>query len=157
MLTKSIIYPKHVPNYTKDIINGVAFRHRLWANQNYKRFNMNRNMTGMCGIITGRILRALEARGIKNFYAGISKDVLGSHVFAISKDLIIDVTATQFGEEEICILPSDGRTEWYWKPFLVLHDADSLIRWQHENEWGHQCAETIEQIKVNGNSFCFKN
>lgn len=82
--------------------------------ENYGDINRwDEDLGGMCAIASFTLCKALRKQKIDKVRFCASD----RHCFVTVRDHIVDITASQFGEEPICILPSKREDlPYYWQP-----------------------------------------
>ena len=141
MFFKSIHFSHTKDETVQNKIITAAEATRKWAEENYVRHNASENLCGLCAIASSRLWQNLQMRGIKSrlMMSNLERHSF-YHVFVEHDGLLIDVTATQFGEEEIVIKPIETSSEcpWYWEPMYVFDTPVALQQHQNETDWVHE-------------------
>lgn len=128
-------------------IRPIAERVRAWADD-WRRdgpVRFGEDLCGMCAICATQLHYELEKAGIE----GVVIVANCYHVFLQWKHWIIDITATQFGEDRVMIktrrVVNRSEDAW-WKKDVVFTTREALHKWQH-NWPGHQrCPETWTSV-----------
>lgn len=98
----------------------IAKQTRLWAEATAKRYKFPADLCGMCCIASRYLFRALKRAGYRPKIA-LRLSSWDSHAFIICKNLIIDITASQF---------RDGRGH---KPRVYITKKRSGLQWKENN------------------------
>lgn len=99
-------------------------------------------LAGLCGIASGYLFLALQKAGIKAKIA-----VSEIHAFILVEDQIVDITASQFGLEDICIVDTKTAIEDFWEIEFVFKTLRGFIN--HQREWlTEQRYENYEQDRI---------
>lgn len=107
----------------------TANRHNL----NHKGFSADLN--GMCAIASGMLFEQLTMRGYKPIIAMSEGEYDSAHCFVLLEDMILDVTASQFGEPDIVIAHEKSVDMWYWTPRIQFGMVRSLLKHQKRTGW----------------------
>ena len=115
-----------------DKIIQIAEENRKWAesvanyflSQSKDRWFFSSNLCGMCAIASLRLFRELRAAG----YEAQIAYTLG-HVFVVYDNLIIDITATQFGYDRVFICElDDGEEDFdHYKDYILYDSEDEFL------------------------------
>ena len=79
---------------TASEIHAIATRTRLWAERLAKRWGYHSDLSGMCDVASAKLFLMLKAKG----YRPVLVTSTG-HCHVRVKRRIVDITATQFGDE----------------------------------------------------------
>lgn len=114
----------------------IASRARRWAMRNRQRAEMPYDLTGMCGIASGKLWSMLTESGF-NARIAIRNKVGDGHCFVIVDNYIVDVTATQFGLRAVEVRPAkDARQQHrFWRATKIHNDLHSLRQHQINTGW----------------------
>jgi len=100
-----------------------------------KRFEKNPTDTlkCMCAIVSAELSEEMLKNGIDHMI----RYAAGCHVFITIGRNILDLTASQFGEDRIVYRPYYGKLEkeWYWRGVRCFSDSMQLIQYQHTTGW----------------------
>lgn len=132
-----------------DVITKVATKVRKWCvrvnnacaegTSNLLIEHFPRDLCGMCAIATGKLLTELHKAGIKRAVAHSTH----SHCYVMVDDTIVDVTATQFSQEEVLVITKsalrqrirNGDVRNWWKVGTRHTTAASLRKHQQRVGW----------------------
>jgi|2_EtaG_2_1085320.scaffolds.fasta_scaffold03003_7 hypothetical protein len=111
-------------------IHALAIETRQWAEKFRKQHKdqFKRNLSGMCAVASAYLFKKLKDEGFYPKIGYARKDMTG-HVFVICNDLVIDVTASQYGKRKVTVSslkkfePPDS---WPTKDYDVLRDLNEL-------------------------------
>ena len=129
------------------IIRYISSKVRKGIYKKYKKEdNFDSNLWGYCAIASGVLHTELKKYGILTKIImterneGVQND--GAHCFLLYKEnVIIDITASQFSEKNICILNEgkifdSGDERWYWFNGKIIFDSPEELREiQQNNGW----------------------
>lgn len=94
----------------------------------------------LCGVASGYLFLALGKAGIKAKIA-----VSEEHAFLLVEDQIVDITASQFGREDICILDTKTAYEPFWEVKCSFNNLRDFVR--HQRQWPiEQRYEVYEEL-----------
>jgi len=123
---------------TQHRIRKIAKNVRTWAEelQNEKLF-WDRDLGGMCAIASYELFKRLRRAKLKPVIC-----VAPGHAFVQCKDLVIDVTATQFNSSNIFLVNSPSfrlkpieirkakeasKVAHFWKPLIKINDKKTFV------------------------------
>jgi len=129
-----------------DKIRPIAERVRAWADD-WRRdgpVHFSQDLCGMCAICSTQLHYELEKAGIE----GVVLVGNRNHVFLQWKHWIIDITATQFGEERVMIKTrrSVCKEDGWWNRDNVFRTREELYAWQHNWPSHQRCPETWSSV-----------
>lgn len=102
----------------------------------------DKSLSCLCGVASGYLFLALQKAGIKAKIA-----VSEIHAFLLVEDQIVDITASQFGKEDICIIDAKTAIEDFWEIEFVFKTLRGFIN--HQREWPtEQRYENYEQDRI---------
>ena len=85
-----------------------------------------KNLCGLCAIASAKLFDELRQNGFRPWLVRT-----GCHTFIECLGHVVDITATQFGNRTICILPKPKTVQaWYWNPEHVVGKARSKRSWK---------------------------
>ena len=111
----------------------IAARTRKWCERLNKEIGYfyEADLEGMCCIASVELhLRLAEV--------GIHSSIIANteHCFLVVNKMIVDITATQFGQtDEIYITPYLAERTGWWRRHRRFEDANSFIKWQKKVKW----------------------
>jgi hypothetical protein len=113
-------------------IYSLAINSRQWAVNNCFKFGFDDDLEGMCAIASGYLHYLLEAAGIKSHLC-INED----HCFLTAKNQLIDITASQFGFNEIVFIPhfSHQADKEIWYPLKTAPTRTKLLEIMIDMRW----------------------
>lgn len=111
---------------------------RRWA----ERRAWDDELCGMCARASAQLWRRLRRAGIKAMlgYAERHRNRSPCHVFVLCDGLVVDVTATQFGRDQIVIRRAGAAKQeaWFWRARhtfsdpIALNDHQVALGWPPE-------------------------
>lgn len=107
-----------------NIIKDIARQAREWADENAKG-HFSSDLCEFCGIASVNLFLLLKKYGFSPKIA-----VSHCHAFVICDDYIVDVTASQFGEPDICVLKLHKVCEDYWDVEETFQNVDDFMKEQ---------------------------
>ena len=107
-------------------IKQIAKRVRAYCVKNW----YDHELGGMCGRASVMLHRALKRAGFRTNI--VCND---SHAFLEYGDLIIDITGSQFGQEDVMIVPKSEMYQGYWKIVERFKTDKEFIAYQLEVDW----------------------
>jgi hypothetical protein len=124
------VNPAEVINIAQDV--------RLWAEKRAEKYGDTspQCLTCYCAIASAKMSVMMQKAGIAHKLA-MAESVIGSHVFVLVGNWIVDVTATQFGEEEKIFIKHSHAADlaWYHKVNHTFPSANHLIDMQRKTGW----------------------
>lgn len=121
---------------SKEQIVEIATRIREWAERsNRRRKNpFSSDLCGMCAIAAAKLFTELKKAGINARL--VAND---DHCFVQVRDMIVDVTATQFGKKPVLavrrhILERESDKIW-WRPTYRFDSTKDLRTHQKRSGW----------------------
>lgn len=111
------------------IIKATANQVRDWVETlQHTYLAWDQSMTGLCAIASYKLKKELDLVGVKRVQIAVHDDGgYGEHCFVIvDNDLVVDVTATQFGRAPIEIRTrsnAENDMDW-WHPSHVFETVD---------------------------------
>ena len=120
-------------------IRCIAKDVREWA-ENYAFENdFPDDLCGVCAIASGELWRRLADARIKS---QIYRDYEHSHCFIVCDNHIVDVTASQFGQENIVIKHVNDRTDkeinYYWNMAKFYNTVKDFKIYQTKVKWAKE-------------------
>jgi hypothetical protein len=115
----------------------IARAVREWAEERAAQFgDSDPQLSCYCAIASAKFSMLLTAEGIKH-RIGMAWTHIGGHAFILIDNWIIDVTATQFGEDEKVLVRHAHATRlpWYHRVKRTFLSARTLIQWQQKAKW----------------------
>lgn len=97
----------------------------------------NHDLCCYCAIASGILFLCLKHVGLDSTLC-LSQEQLGSHVFLIAEDHVIDITATQFrkfANQPVVIIHEKSATEWYHRVDESFDTVKDLIKFQKKSKW----------------------
>ncbi len=113
--------------------------------------NDERTLAGYCARASALLSTALMREGIKHTISGGC-----GHFFIMWEGNIVDVTATQFGEQfpktmirskESIIIIAGHYNEGFWKPAENFCSCEELWAWQNKLEWPDEQISRVYDLK----------
>jgi hypothetical protein len=118
-------------------IRKIATQVRHWAEELAvaNTYDFFPNLSGLCAIASAELWDRLTAGGAEARI--VANELYGEgHCFVMIDDIMIDVTATQFGQQKIVV------GKWrcndicrYWEIHYVFNTPQDLLSWQIEGKW----------------------
>lgn len=121
-------------------VHSIAEEVRHWAEELARKRGRHDgfDLNGYCAIASAELYKRLTAAGVKAELHLASLD-MGSHVFVVCEDHIVDVTATQFYEfrnQHIVILHvKEAEEHWFYCGDYVFNDPKKLRKAQIKWGW----------------------
>lgn len=115
-------------------INHIAEKCREWADQYAHRNHLASNLTGLCAIASAKLFTELVTEGYHPALC-LHSSYETAHCFVLLDDYIIDITATQFGDDTISILHEKEAIAAYYSDYLLFHSVKSFRSYQLKNGW----------------------
>lgn len=106
------------------------------------------DLLGMCAVASAILFQMLVDAGFdaKICYAVGQAFMDEAHVFCMVDDLIIDITASQFGLRDVEVLKkgSPHSRRWFWTPQRKFSTVEQLAVRQRKDQWPrHQRVDGI--------------
>ena len=117
-------------------IRRIAQNVRYWCEDNNSHFPPN--LEGMCAIAAGELNRRLQRAGFDSKIVVVEdKDGISAHCFCMVESLIVDVTASQFGDYDVLVMKRRARSPipWYHHMGTVLQTRRQLTTHQKRTGW----------------------
>jgi hypothetical protein len=128
---------------SKEKIREIAEKVRKSCLKKYKS-RFPDTLEGCCSIASGRLFKELSKNGFHPIIVEVDNDSeMCCHCFIICNGYLVDITATQFDQDPICIFRrkihnNDQRNEfwyWYWKKRIYYHSVHELKKKQLRDGW----------------------
>lgn len=132
--TEFVFFPPHISQHKRETILECARITRKWANTYFGIYEARRDLCGLCATASSRLWTLLQKKGVPSKLHMVDVNNY-CHVFVVCEGMIIDVTATQFGEDDICIVEHKSRAEWFWKSSTAFHTPQDLRDNQISTGW----------------------
>ncbi len=107
----------------------IAKKVRSWAEEKALEWEFPSDLMGMCAIASAKLHESLKHAGFPS-KIGYNPD----HCFVIYKGFVLDVTATQFKEEEP-VMVARRNDYWFHNEEHVFADVVNLKRIQRQHRW----------------------
>lgn len=121
----------------KDILQiAKQVRKTIERTQSKTRF-WSKDLCGACAVASTILAERLIEAGFKDAKICIATEGFGSHCFVYVNKHIVDITATQFGLDKVCVVPIATKNRpWHWKPnkTIPVHKADTYFHDWMENQ-----------------------
>lgn len=116
-------------------IRSIALKAREIAERQAKSENLfSDQLEGFCARGTHILYKALKRAGIKaRIHVSYTEEY--SHVFLRVGNYIVDITATQFNEGPVCIVPIWGKKPDYWRRDYEFETIKELVNFQKIEGW----------------------
>lgn len=125
--------PRNLQQTKMSLVSRIANETRIWAERTNEKLDdpFDSNLTGMCAIAAARLFLNLQKEKID---ARIVANNL--HCFVTCDDIVVDVTASQFGYSDVTVIKRDIAEKIdHWKTVHVFEDVDALVKWQLDSRW----------------------
>jgi hypothetical protein len=127
-------------------VKKIATNVRQWAENNRNVAHASFDLCGMCAVASVKLSLELTNRNIPHELA-YRKD----HVFVLCEDYIVDVTATQFGNDyqtvEVLQRSNVHPRENHWKVTRKFKTVKGLINRLNMERWPKSQIPTIKKLK----------
>lgn len=140
-------------------INIAAMQGRSWIEANLNRRGFGKGFCGACAWASTYILCRLHDEGI-NSYVAISKIPGGQHAFVVTRNYIIDVTATQFKLDvdkflpEVIVMSRRKELEFFWMDVVKkLKTPEAVVAFTKEPRWPDDQIPNLKYIKERYENF----
>lgn len=129
-------------------ISQIAEKIRIWAEDRARIENRDQSLCGFCAIASAQLNLALNRAGIKNQIEVSVYGPSGAHVFITHDDLIIDVTATQFGiSDRVYIRHHREVSPEFYTSHYQFSTVAQLKKYQVTSHWPiNQLASTVFEV-----------
>jgi len=111
----------------------IAKRSRQWAMRHREDYCCKKDLAGMCAIASGYLHKQLLKAGIESFLA-----INHQHCFVVTKNFVVDITATQFDLKPVCIITIDqaiDHPDYIWHIEQRFSTPDELQAHQIDEGW----------------------
>lgn len=139
MLNTSSVNTSYMDSDIYETVYQQAKDVRQWAWELATQIDRNNRLAGWCAVCSTELWHRLEAVGISAELHFHCDRMVGSHVFLLVDNHIIDITATQFDEFRhvpIVIIPSyEGKNYSFYATKKVFHRADKLRSYIVSQDW----------------------
>ncbi len=122
-------------------IDLIAMKARTWIETNLDKKNFNKDFCGACAWAATYILYRLQQEEIES-YVAISTIPGGEHAFVVTKDYIVDVTATQFKHSvdkylpEVIVVSRKKKREYFWEDVKArLRTPEAVVDYTLDPKW----------------------
>lgn len=140
-------------------INIAAQLGRSWIEKNLDRRNFGKGFCGACAWASTYILHRLHMDDIES-YVAISKIIGGQHAFVITKNYIVDVTATQFKYDvdkyipEVIVMNRRKEKEHFWQNIIArLRTPEAVVDYTLEPRWPAEQIPNLRYIEETYENF----
>lgn len=141
MGTKSPLLPGTPPAVASRELTDIVWAARRWAERYAKKtaslWVEPESLSGMCAIASAHLHSQLTRAGFApSLFEALREDSGEAHIFVTEGAFLLDITASQFGEADVVILPLP-RTNlpWYWKASIVHSGTRQLRKRQMLDGW----------------------
>lgn len=121
----------------------IATQTRKWAEKHDYAFNTD--LKGMCAIASVELFKRLKNENF-NPQLKVAIHGIGSHVFVVIDNFIIDITATQFGHSKKVVIKNKKEftiINWYWRSNKTFKTHKNLIKFQQKTGWSKNQTATL--------------
>lgn len=135
-------------------IESAASKGRFWLENHFSHV-FDEGYEGACAVASTYVLTRLQEIGIEAHVAIAKlKKRQGQHAFVVTKDYIVDVTATQFQDRvdkflpPIIVVERDRAREFFWDDIMArLHSPQSVVDFTSEPKWPDEQIPDLNYIK----------
>jgi len=112
-------------------IRRVALGVRKWADAHHSQMGFPESLCGMCGIAAAKLAKELRREKI---YARIVSN--NYHAFVMYGEMIIDITATQFGKyPQVMVRNQNKLKKNHWDKLYSHRSASAFQTYQRDTRW----------------------
>lgn len=121
-------------------VHSIAEEVRHWADELARKRGYEEyfDLNGFCAIASAELFKRLKENGIRA-ELHLATGNMGSHVYVVCEDHVIDVTATQFIEFRnryiVIVHTKEVEEHWFYRGEYVFDDPRKLRKAQIEWEW----------------------
>ncbi len=121
------------------------------------RHEYPQHLGGLCAISAAHLYQELLYAGFDAQIAvadkRLDRENYSVHAFVLSNYQVLDVTATQFGQEAQVELPlAQASRQWFWRPARTFRDVQRFRAWQMAEGW--PLAQTVPPHLASRWSLC---
>lgn len=135
-------------------IETEASKGRFWLENHFSHVFAD-DYEGACAVASTYVLKRLQQVGIEAHVAIANlKRRQGQHAFVVTKDFIVDVTATQFQDRvdkflpPIIVIEREKAREFFWDDIMArLHSPQSVVDFTSEPRWPDEQIPNLEYIE----------
>lgn len=121
-------------------VQATALKVRKWAELQSIKSRMPANLEGMCARASAELFNQLSAVGVRAELHAYEDGDGAAHVFTVVDDIVVDVTATQFGrlqKHKVFVMhlrEAEAMYPWYVAS-EIFHTVSALVKWQVRTEF----------------------
>jgi len=118
-------------------VEEIAKKVREKVVKKYRR-KFGNDLCGCCAIASGLLHTELLKNSITSKIAMVNLKSGGSHCFVIYKGYIVDVTASQFQQDDICIFNDRKHrngNDWFWYGRRRIYHSAKDLRKSQLKDW----------------------
>jgi hypothetical protein len=120
-------------------VTAIAEETRKWAETVGRIEKLDVDLTGFCARGSARLFTNLTAAGYSpEIIVTHAADNRSAHVWVKLNGYIVDITASQFGHQDICVIECRPSRPWYWRETYILHGVRQLRELQKEQDWAKE-------------------
>ncbi len=116
------------------MVRSIASEARQWAEAYARKYSASYgpDLCCLCAKASGRLHSLFKRYGVPGVIAAND-----NHVFNVVGDYVVDITATQFDEnnKKVVILPRKLATNFYWKIDIMYDEVANFCGWQESGGW----------------------
>lgn len=116
-------------------IKKVAKDVRAWSERKAETHGFDPDLSGFCTIGTRFLFRALRKHNIPAQIALHDSDNDDCHAFALYKEWIIDITASQYGKRKVYIKELKKENNRHWVVNNTFDSERKFIKYLRETDW----------------------
>lgn len=125
-----MIWLKTINGLIPQKVIDIANESRRWAEDAHLNYRAGKRLNGLCAIASVYLHNRLKEPGFKAEIA-----INDKHCFVLFNHHVIDITATQFGLESVCIVHINLVKKSFWLIEDEFDSADDVRHYQAMNGW----------------------
>lgn len=116
-------------------IRKAAKRARAWADRTAPKYGFERSLSCFCTIGARRLFTELKREKLKPMIAICEEPEDDCHAFVICDKYLVDVTASQFGKENIFIKKTNQKEPHPWEVHITFTSTRNFIKYLRRTNW----------------------
>lgn len=132
---------------------------RSWIENNLEVTNFGKDFCGACAWASTYILHRLQLDGISSMVA-ISQLTGGQHAFVLTRNYIVDITATQFSKyvdnylPEVIVMNRNKPKEYFWENIIArLRTPQEVVDYTLRPRWPEEQIPNLKHIEKTYENF----
>lgn len=122
-------------------IEKILIENRMWLKSYARKVPLSedlcvKTLRGFCAVGAAKLYSSLQEEGF-NARLVMAENYNHAHFFVKLNNCVLDITATQFGHEEVICIPAKSvqKREWYWQAKFHIESPLEMHQMQLHEDW----------------------